>query len=480
MPRRGRRRRDRRAGRRASRCATRSRPAPRSWCSSSAGGSAASCAPVELAGHWYDVGAEAFLARRPEARRAARRARPGAATLVHPADAAGRVGAGGRHRPMPAGTLLGVPPTAARLGAVLSPAGAGRAAAERGRAAAWPPAATSRSARWCATRFGDEVVDRLVEPLLGGVYAGRADELSLGATMPALARRWPRARRRCRAAAGRRASRRDRAVRASARARGCAGARSRSSHGGRARLPAAWSRPARRPRGASTLAAGADGAADPAPRRRLAAGCSGPARARRPSRRTPWCSPCRRRPAARLLADVGARRPAARAGAGSSYASVALSSRWRSRRAGRGEPGRLSGFLVPPVEGRVGQGGDVLVTTSGRTWRRRPTALVRLRPSVGRYGEEATLQRRRRRAGRPVRGRPRRRWPACRAAPVGGAACSAGAAGCRSTRSGTSTGSRDRGRRRCRGWRSPGRRSTASASRPASDGEGGGGAAREQ
>jgi oxygen-dependent protoporphyrinogen oxidase len=35
-------------------------------------------------------------------------------------------------------------------------------------------------------RMGDEVVDRLVEPLLGGVYAGRADELSLEATMPAL------------------------------------------------------------------------------------------------------------------------------------------------------------------------------------------------------------------------------------------------------------------------------------------------------
>ena len=35
--------------------------------------------------------------------------------------------------------------------------------------------------------------DRLVEPLLGGVYAGRADELSLQATMPALAAHLPRA-----------------------------------------------------------------------------------------------------------------------------------------------------------------------------------------------------------------------------------------------------------------------------------------------
>jgi oxygen-dependent protoporphyrinogen oxidase len=33
---------------------------------------------------------------------------------------------------------------------------------------------------------GNEVADRLVEPLLGGVYAGRADRLSLQATVPAL------------------------------------------------------------------------------------------------------------------------------------------------------------------------------------------------------------------------------------------------------------------------------------------------------
>jgi oxygen-dependent protoporphyrinogen oxidase len=36
-------------------------------------------------------------------------------------------------------------------------------------------------------RYGNAVVDRLVEPMLGGVYAGRADQLSLAATMPVLA-----------------------------------------------------------------------------------------------------------------------------------------------------------------------------------------------------------------------------------------------------------------------------------------------------
>jgi oxygen-dependent protoporphyrinogen oxidase len=42
-------------------------------------------------------------------------------------------------------------------------------------------------ARYVGARLGDEVVDRLVDPLLGGVYAGRSAELSFDATLPALA-----------------------------------------------------------------------------------------------------------------------------------------------------------------------------------------------------------------------------------------------------------------------------------------------------
>src|SRR5260370_31618932 len=40
---------------------------------------------------------------------------------------------------------------------------------------------------YIAARLGEEVVDRLVDPLLGGVYAGRSAELSFDATLPALA-----------------------------------------------------------------------------------------------------------------------------------------------------------------------------------------------------------------------------------------------------------------------------------------------------
>src|SRR5437764_14907782 len=42
-------------------------------------------------------------------------------------------------------------------------------------------------AGYVGARFGPELVDRLVDPLLGGVYAGRSEELSFEATMPALA-----------------------------------------------------------------------------------------------------------------------------------------------------------------------------------------------------------------------------------------------------------------------------------------------------
>ena len=49
---------------------------------------------------------------------------------------------------------------------------------------------TCPSASTSAARLGAAVVDRLVEPLLGGVYAGHARRLSLQATMPVL---WARA-----------------------------------------------------------------------------------------------------------------------------------------------------------------------------------------------------------------------------------------------------------------------------------------------
>ena len=141
---------------------------------------------VDLAGVPYDVGAEAFLWRRPEAR--ALLDELGLADeVVHPAGAAPSVRAGGGTLPLPPGTLLGVPTSAARLDGVLSPAGTAVARAERDRPLAWAPGGDVALGGLLRERFGDELADRLADPLLGGVYAGRVDALGLRATLPAVA-----------------------------------------------------------------------------------------------------------------------------------------------------------------------------------------------------------------------------------------------------------------------------------------------------
>jgi oxygen-dependent protoporphyrinogen oxidase len=141
---------------------------------------------VDLAGLPFDVGAEAFLARRPEV--PALLAELGLdGAVVAPTAARATVRAAGRTRPLPGGTLLGVPTSAARLEDLLSPAGLAGVAAEPGRPLRWEPGADVALGALLRGRFGDEPVDRLADPLLGGVYAGRVDALGLRATVPALA-----------------------------------------------------------------------------------------------------------------------------------------------------------------------------------------------------------------------------------------------------------------------------------------------------
>ncbi|WP_214369074.1 protoporphyrinogen oxidase [Pseudonocardia sp. H11422] len=141
---------------------------------------------VELAGVPYDVGAEAFLARRPEI--LALLDELGLREqIVHPTSAAPSVRAGGRTVGLPGGTLLGVPTGAARLDGVLSPAGLAAVAAEPARDLHWEPGGDVALGGLLRDRFGDELADRIADPLLGGVYAGRVDALGLRATIPTLA-----------------------------------------------------------------------------------------------------------------------------------------------------------------------------------------------------------------------------------------------------------------------------------------------------
>ena len=130
-----------------------------------------------------DVGAEAMLHRRPEGTDLAREL---GLEVVHPATTASRVWSRGSLRPLPR-TLMGVPLDLDGLEAsgVLDHEGLERVRREPH----LPPSdlAGDRSVgSLVAERLGTQVVERLVEPLLGGVYAGHAALLSARATTPQL------------------------------------------------------------------------------------------------------------------------------------------------------------------------------------------------------------------------------------------------------------------------------------------------------
>ncbi len=139
-----------------------------------------------VAGSTVDLGAESILARRPEGVAMAK-AVGLADDVVHPATTAAGVWSRGELHPLPSGQLMGVPGDLRALSAsgVLGSRGLARVQADR----VMPKTPVTEDVSvgdYVARRLGREVVDRLVEPLLGGVYAGHADKLSLRATVPQL------------------------------------------------------------------------------------------------------------------------------------------------------------------------------------------------------------------------------------------------------------------------------------------------------
>ncbi|MFP5319212.1 MAG: protoporphyrinogen oxidase [Acidimicrobiia bacterium] len=142
---------------------------------------------AELAGVPVEEGPDTFLARVPWAVELCRRLGL-EGDLVEPATNRAYVWTRGDLRPLPPGTVLGVP---ARLGplsrsGIVSPGGLVRAALDLvlpGRPLGDDPSV----AAVVANRFGREVAERLVEPLIGGIHAGRADRLSLTAVAPQVA-----------------------------------------------------------------------------------------------------------------------------------------------------------------------------------------------------------------------------------------------------------------------------------------------------
>ncbi len=331
----------------------------------------------EVAGVPVDEGAEAFLARRPEATLLAGSVEL-ADELVSPVTTAASVWTRGRLRPLPTGTLLGVPTDVAAVArsGVLTRRGAARLPLDRllpGR----PVPGDVAVGRYVGNRLGREVVDRLVDPLLGGVYAGRADLLSLDATIPALtavARRGGSLLRGARAAGGPAAPALagpvfstlpgglGRLANAVATASGAA-----------VRLDTTVRELTRGPAGEWVITLGATGATG-------ATGAPERLRADAVVLAVPAA------PAARLLGPVI---PAAAAElAANDYASVAIVT---LAYAGVPAP-RGSGFLVPAIDGRLTKA----ATFATAKWAHLAVAapgLAIVRCSVGRYGDAADLQR---------------------------------------------------------------------------------------
>ncbi|NUW42734.1 protoporphyrinogen oxidase [Nonomuraea rhodomycinica] len=141
----------------------------------------------EVAGISVDAGAEAVLARRPEGTELAKAVGLGD-DLVSPSSARAAVLSRGSLRTMPKAQVMGVPADLTELAksGIVSPGGLLRVPMDQ----ILPPTLVRTDvsvAAYIRARMGGEVLDRLVEPLLGGVYAGRSDRLSLEATMPRVA-----------------------------------------------------------------------------------------------------------------------------------------------------------------------------------------------------------------------------------------------------------------------------------------------------
>jgi oxygen-dependent protoporphyrinogen oxidase len=139
-----------------------------------------------IGGQPLDVGAEAFVARRPEvpallaelglARRQI--GTTGARPLIY---------SGRRLHPIPTGTLQGIPARPQALVGLVDDATIAWMSDERTRPFSWRHGADPPVADLVGDRFGEQVVTRSVDPMLAGVYAGSAATIGVRSAAPALA-----------------------------------------------------------------------------------------------------------------------------------------------------------------------------------------------------------------------------------------------------------------------------------------------------
>ncbi|MBB5936068.1 protoporphyrinogen oxidase [Streptomyces zagrosensis] len=329
----------------------------------------------QIAGVAVDLGAESMLARRPEAVNLAR-AVGLADRLCLPAASAAGLYTRGALRPMPTGHVMGVPGDVAPLAAcgVLSDAGLTRI----GRDAELPRDELGEDVgigTYVAARLGREVVDRLVEPLLGGVYAGDAYQISMRAAVPQLYEA---------ARAERSLTEGVRAIQRRAAAGPAAGGPVfMGIDGGVGGLPLAV---------ADAVRAGGGDIRTHAPVRRLARTGSGWSVVTEDGTALTADAVVVALPAPAAASLLAADAPGAAAELGTvEYASMALVTMAFRRAEVAGLP-NSRGFLVPSVDGLTIKAATFSSHKWGWVAQGDPELFV-LRTSVGRYGDEADLER---------------------------------------------------------------------------------------
>lgn len=140
----------------------------------------------QLGGRPMDLGAEAFVLRRPEM--------PALLAELGLSDRQlGTTGARpliysqGELHPLPAATVVGIPSSAASVAGLVDEATVARIDAEPDRPLDWQPGSDPAAAELVGDRFGEQTVARSVDPLLSGVYAGSAATIGLRAAAPSVA-----------------------------------------------------------------------------------------------------------------------------------------------------------------------------------------------------------------------------------------------------------------------------------------------------
>jgi oxygen-dependent protoporphyrinogen oxidase len=136
-----------------------------------------------FAGRQVDEGADAFLARVPWALEICDELGI-TADLVEPAQRSAYVWARGMLRRLPAGLVLGVPTD---LEALAASGIVDQPVTSHPDPTPLAPGADVSVGTLIRRQLGDQVLERLVDPLLGGINAGSADELSVRACAPQLA-----------------------------------------------------------------------------------------------------------------------------------------------------------------------------------------------------------------------------------------------------------------------------------------------------